>query len=86
MAGRQLPSQGSSVRDRERLSRTHYLRLFEYRFHTGTWRHPFCGTCGIYPSHRMRVTPDCFGANIFCLADFEPDGIPLKAMMGKGMN
>jgi len=59
--------------------------LAEYRFHTRTARHFFCKTCGIYPFHRKRVTPDHFGVNVFCLDQFEPDGIPVRATVGKGM-
>ena len=59
--------------------------LREYRFHTMTALHFFCGTCGIYPFHRKRVTPDFVGVNVFCLDDFEPDGIPVRATIGKGM-
>jgi hypothetical protein len=59
--------------------------LREYRFHTHTARHFFCGTCGIYPFHRKRVTPDCFGVNVFCLEDFDPAGIPVRATVGAGM-
>ena len=59
--------------------------LAEYQFHTHTARHFFCKTCGIYPFHRKRVTPDYFGINVFCLGDFEPDGIPVRATVGKGM-
>ncbi len=32
--------------------------LTEYQFHTWAARHYFCKTCGIYPFHRKRVTPD----------------------------
>lgn len=64
--------------------------LSEYRFHTHTARHFFCATCGIYPFHRKRVTPDFLGVNVFCLDDFELDdpryaGIPVRATVGKGM-
>ena len=59
--------------------------LTEYRFHTRTARHFFCKTCGIYPFHRKRVTPDFVGINVFCLDDFEPDGIPVRATVGKDM-
>jgi hypothetical protein len=59
--------------------------LTEYRFHTMTARHFFCKTCGIYPFHRKRVTPDYVGVNVFCLEDFEPEGIPVRATVGKGM-
>lgn len=60
--------------------------LSEYQFHTRTARHFFCRICGIYPFHRKRVTPDYFGINVFCLEDFEPDGIPVRATVGKGMD
>lgn len=59
--------------------------LTEYRFHTMTARHFFCKICGIYPFHRKRVTPDYVGINVYCLHDFEPDGIPVRATVGKGM-
>lgn len=59
--------------------------LTEYQFHTHTAQHFFCKTCGIYPFHRKRVTPDFFGVNVFCLDGFEPAGIPVRAADGKGM-
>ena len=59
--------------------------LGEYRFHTETARHFFCKTCGIYPFHRKRSAPDHFGVNVYCLDRFEPDGIPVRATIGKGM-
>jgi hypothetical protein len=59
--------------------------LTEYRFHTGTARHLFCRTCGIYPFHRKRVTPDHFGVNVRCLADVDPTGMPVRATVGKAM-
>lgn len=60
--------------------------LSEYRFHTQTARHFFCSNCGIYPFHRKRVTPDFLGINVFCLDDFDPAGIPVRATVGKGMD
>ncbi len=59
--------------------------LAEYQFHTMTARHFFCRICGIYPFHRKRVTPDHFGVNVFCLHDFDPAGIPVRATVGAGM-
>jgi hypothetical protein len=59
--------------------------LQEYQFHTRTARHFFCRTCGVYPFHRKRVTPDFFGINVFCLDGFDPSGIPVHATVGKGM-
>jgi hypothetical protein len=60
--------------------------LTEYRFHTGTARHYFCKTCGVYPFHRKRVTPDHFGVNTACLHGFDPSEIPVRATIGKGMD
>ena len=59
--------------------------LAEYRFHTQTARHYFCKVCGIYPFHRKRVTPDHYGVNVFCLHDFDPAGITVRATAGAGM-
>jgi hypothetical protein len=59
--------------------------LAEYQFHTMTARHFFCRICGIYPFHRKRVTPDYFGVNVFCLHDFDPDGIPVRRTVGAAM-
>ena len=59
--------------------------LNEYRFHTRTARHFFCASCGVYPFHRKRVTPDFVGINVFCLDGFDPAGIPVRATRGAGM-
>jgi len=59
--------------------------LSTYQFHTLTAEHYFCKTCGIYPFHRKRVTPDYFGVNVFCLDGFDPSGIPVRATGGAGM-
>ena|SRR5437868_7007016 len=59
--------------------------ITEYRFGTRTARHSFCRICGVYTFHRKRVTPDYFGINVFCLAGFEPAGIPVRATVGSAM-
>ena len=59
--------------------------LAEYRFHTMTASHYFCKTCGIYPFHRKRVTPDYFGINVFCLEGFDRSGIPVRRTVGAAM-
>ncbi|MGO2510474.1 GFA family protein [Marinomonas polaris] len=59
--------------------------LTEYQFHTKTARHFFCKSCGIYPFHRKRVSPDFFGINVYCLEDFSTEGIPVRATIGVGM-
>jgi len=59
--------------------------LAEYQFHTRTARHFFCRTCGIYPFHRKRVSPDHFGVNVHCLQDFDPTGSPIRQAIGAAM-
>ena len=51
-----------------------------------TAKHYFCSICGIYPFHRKRVTPDYYGVNVACLAEFDPAGIPVRATAGAEMN
>ncbi len=41
--------------------------LVEYRFHTGTARHLFCGTCGVKSFYVPRSHPDGFSVNARCL-------------------
>jgi len=60
--------------------------LGEYQFHTHTARHFFCKSCGIYPFHRKRVTPDHLGINVFCLEAADLDDIPVRAAVGKKMD
>ena len=59
--------------------------LTEYQFHTRTARHYFCASCGIYPFHHKRVTPDFVGVNVYCLDGFDPAGIPVRATRGAEM-
>lgn len=43
-----------------------------YRFGTGTARHYFCATCGIYTHHQRRSNPNEFGINVSCLEAVSP--------------
>ena len=56
--------------------------LTAYCFHSHTATHYSCKTCGIYPFHRKRVTPDQFGINVVCLDGLDPAGIPVRATLG----
>lgn len=56
-----------------------------YQFHTHTAKHYFCRVCGIYPFHRKRLAPDSYGINVFCLDDFDPAGIPVRATVGAAL-
>ena len=60
--------------------------LTAYRFHSHTATHYFCRTCGIYPFHRKRVSPDQYGINVFCLAGFDAADIPVRATSGAAMD
>ena len=59
--------------------------LATYQFHTRTAQHYFCRTCGVYPFHRKRVTPDHYGVNVGCLEPFDRAGILVRATVGAGM-
>jgi len=41
--------------------------LTEYRWGTGTARHYFCSTCGIYTHHQRRSNPSEYGLNAACI-------------------
>ncbi|MBU0555095.1 MAG: GFA family protein [Alphaproteobacteria bacterium] len=43
-----------------------------YRFNSGTARHYFCGTCGIYTHHQRRSNPNEYGVNVACLEGISP--------------
>lgn len=48
-----------------------------YTWNTGTAKHYFCKTCGIYTHHQRRSKPDEYGVNLGTInginpADFEP--------------
>jgi len=60
--------------------------LVEYQFHTKTARHFFCQTCGIYPFHRKRVTPDYYGINVNCLDDFQINDFKIRETNGSEMS
>jgi hypothetical protein len=56
-----------------------------YQWNTQRAKHYFCSRCGIYPFHRKRAAPDHYGVNVFCLDDFDPAGVPVRATEGIGM-
>ena len=60
-------------------------QLTEYQFHTLTARHFFCNICGIYTFHNKRIAPDSYGVNIFCLKEFDSEGIPVRQTAGAAM-
>lgn len=43
-----------------------------YQFNTGTAKHYFCSTCGIYTHHQRRSNPNEFGVNVACLDGVSP--------------
>ena len=56
-----------------------------YQWNTRRAKHYFCKHCGIYVFHRKRAAPDHYGVNVFCLADFDPASLPVRATDGAGM-
>ncbi|MFD1911688.1 GFA family protein [Halodurantibacterium flavum] len=43
-----------------------------YQFNTGTAKHYFCRTCGIYTHHQRRSNPSQFGINVACIEGVSP--------------
>ena len=43
-----------------------------YQFNTGTAKHYFCKTCGIYTHHQRRSNPLQFGVNVACIEGVSP--------------
>lgn len=46
--------------------------LTEYQFNTGTAKHYFCSTCGIYTFHQRRSNTAQYGVNVACLEGISP--------------
>jgi hypothetical protein len=63
---------------------TNLLSIYEWNTHRA--KHFFCSRCGIYTFHRKRAAPDHFGVNVFCLEDFDPATMPVRATEGIGMS
>ncbi len=43
-----------------------------YQFNTGTAKHYFCRTCGIYTHHQRRSNPGQIGVNVACIENVSP--------------
>ena len=73
-----VPEQALSVLEGSEL-------LTRYEWNTRRAKHYF-SRCGIYLFHRKRAAPDHFGVNAFCLDDFNPTSVPLRATEGANMS
>ena len=60
--------------------------LGTYQWNTGTAKHHFCTSCGIYTFHRKRVLPDYFGINVFCLDSADIAAVPVVEVDGLSMS
>ena len=47
-------------------------QLSEYQFNSGTAKHFFCSTCGIYTHHERRSNPQQYGVNVACIEGVSP--------------
>lgn len=52
-----------------------------YQFNTGTAKHYFCKTCGIYTHHQRRSNPEQFGINVACIEGVSPFDFPEVTVM-----
>jgi len=57
--------------------------LVDYRFHTGTARHLFCGICGIKSFYIPRSHPDSFSVNLNCIDLPDAVGVTIKDFNGR---
>lgn len=76
----------TKVHERELTVVTGEDLLRAYAWNTHRAQHYFCSRCGIYTFHRKRAAPDHFGVNVFCLENFDPSGIPVRATEGVDMS
>ncbi|WP_237890209.1 MULTISPECIES: GFA family protein [Bradyrhizobium] len=60
--------------------------LSVYEWNTHRAKHFFCSRCSIDTFHRKRAAPDHFGFNVFCLEDFDPASVAVRATEGIGMS
>lgn len=73
-----IPEQALTVLEGEAM-------LTLYQWNTRRAKHYFCSRCGIYVFHRKRAAPDHFGVNAFCLENFDPASVPVRATEGLNM-
>jgi hypothetical protein len=57
--------------------------LVDYRFHTGTARHLFCGECGIKSFYVPRSHPESFSVNLNCVDLPDEINVTVEAFDGR---
>ena len=57
-----------------------------YQWNTGTAKHYFCRTCGIYPFHMPRAAPHQYTVNVACLDGVDPSALKVNVFDGKAFS
>jgi hypothetical protein len=57
-----------------------------YQWNTGTAKHYFCKTCGIYPFHMPRAAPDQYTVNVACLDGVDLSKLKINAFDGQAFS
>jgi hypothetical protein len=60
--------------------------LATYQWNTGTAKHYFCKTCGIYPFHRPRAAPGQYTVNVACLDGVDPSTLKVNLFDGEAFS
>lgn len=57
-----------------------------YQWNTGTAKHYFCKTCGIYPFHQPRAAPTEYTVNVACLDSVDMSKLKINEFDGQAFS